>query len=291
MALNLPLHLTCKPGDVASFAIERGGMNDGIPMLNLSVTLKIQLPVSDLVNALAGFQESVTSIPKVMPRPVVEPKQPTRPEPPPEPHQSSVTHLATPHVVAERSSAPTALEDFSMPSQTQPGQVLPKAVMPASGNSSNHDWSSPIARLQCGHGEYVIKNSFNTLDGMNRKPKLQGSSLNDYQCAELKPPVRVPRNYANQHDSVALAPSQALASESGQASTSWSSVASSVAGSASVVAAKCGLGVLANAQPAPKKNSAPHPAAKSVPPLLAAPKPVPVPPRNITAQDSAREGT
>jgi len=283
MALNLPLHLTCKPGDVASFAIERGGTNDGVPMLNLSVTLKIQLPVTDLVNALAGFQESVTSVPKVVPRPVVEAKQTARTEPSPEP-QSHVTHSATPHVVAERS---TALEDSSLPTHMQSGPMLPKAMMPANNSSSHLDWTYPVARLQTGHSEYVTKNNFATLDGMNRKPKLHGASLNDYQCAELKPPVRVKRTYANQHEHVALEPPPWQSSESGQASINQAAQRasfSSVAGSGSVVAAKCGLGVLANAQPAPKKQSAPYP--KSV-----APKPVPVPPRNITPPDAAQEGT
>eukprot|EP00930_Biecheleria_cincta_P051888 TRINITY_DN37104_c0_g1_i1.p1 TRINITY_DN37104_c0_g1~~TRINITY_DN37104_c0_g1_i1.p1 ORF type:complete len:278 (-),score=27.50 TRINITY_DN37104_c0_g1_i1:160-993(-) len=277
MAIHLPLHVSCMAGDVSSFAFERGGILDGVPMLNISVGLKIQVPVNDLVNALAGFQESVTTVPKVVPRVVVEPKQPSRPEP--SESQSSATNLAMPSL-GETSSALPAKEADAMPSHMQPGPVFAKAMTPATNSSSNADWNSPIAVLQSGYGEYVTRNSFATLEGMDGKPMLHGARLNDYQYAKLQPPTRQPRTYDNQNEEIVLEREPWRTAEPVRASNhqgaqhTWSCVPSVVG---------------ARTQPAPKKQSAPYPA-KAVPPS-AAPKPVPVPPRNSTAQIATPEGS
>jgi len=265
MTFHLPLHLTCKTGEVSSFAFEKGGHHDGVPMLNLSVGIKIQVPVTDLVNALAGFQETVntnhpTSVAKAPAKAVVEQKQPSEP-------QSSFTNSQQPPPVAP--TPPENPQGLTLTPLTTPGLVvLPKAVVPPAPNTNpSQDWLYPVANLQSLASEYTAKNSFATLDGgMAGRPVLNGSHLSDIQSIKFRPPVRKQRTYENQGEEAELDPMPGQSAVPSRASSHHGSHAG----------AKSGVGVLAHAQPAPKKQPATHPSGKVV-----QPKPVPVPPREL----------
>eukprot|EP00933_Yihiella_yeosuensis_P052339 TRINITY_DN50368_c0_g1_i1.p1 TRINITY_DN50368_c0_g1~~TRINITY_DN50368_c0_g1_i1.p1 ORF type:complete len:397 (-),score=137.30 TRINITY_DN50368_c0_g1_i1:40-1230(-) len=170
--MNLPVHVTCQNAqDAVLFGLDPAGTEGGVPMLSLSVGMKIKIPIGDLLTALSKYQgmgadtpdvssrskEAVSKVTEIKPQTASLPAAAAA-EQPVAAARAPSAEVPAPKAAAAPAAVVPPTQQASPPTQT--AAVAPEPEKPAAREYSAKDWEKPICSLQSSHSGYVKANTW-----------------------------------------------------------------------------------------------------------------------------------